>query len=1031
MNAIRPPDASLPSEIERLLCEPALAALHAGGAPVIVAAGDPARAVWANGAAQRLFRATTLDEISRQVFTAPGGDAGRLAQVAQSLRPDAPPRLERVRLLLGRRIETLTFVCRKAPGPNRLFVAVAMGTKPGQDGDAKMPAPLTAFAQNAGAPSAAAIARAPVMEPQAAFESPAAHACVASPKRRRSAAEVETALAAQFQNAAQVRFLWKSDAESRLVEITGQLGEIVGCDSAQMIGRNFLSLAAEAGVSPLDRLSAAFARRDTWSGAEVAWPVAGADAAVPVTLGALPSLDGSRAFKGFHGFGIAHIQRVEPRAGFDAPPEVVEPALPSAENPEAAPIEAAAARDEAPVVLETPPAMETARNAAPYAAADPGDEADALDREAEETIAVASAAPPPGAPTAQGANVVPLRAGYRVLSPPMSLPDAANDRREPGKPGAQSPAVELTAQERSAFREIARVLGAKAEADADNPDSAAEPAGAGASEETVAETRAAPEASATSEPRGLRIRDLIDVAGAPRDPAAPHSEQTPLAAAAEPADGMARNALAVLDRVPAGVLVSRMEMPVYLNRALLELLDFKDADAFHAAGGLERMFRGRQPQALSEAAGGGAIPLITRGGEVVSVIARMQAVDWDGAPASLMTFRQTLEADLAPRVRSLEAEARHRDGELRELHAILDTATDGVVVLDADGLILAVNRSAEALFGYDQNEVAGENFTVLLAKESHAAANDYLAGLKVNGVASVLNDGRDVTGRARQGGSMPMFMTLGRVSQAGGQKFCAVLRDMTAWKKAERELSDAKRDAERASALKSDFLAKVSHEIRTPLNAIIGFSEVIRDERFGPVGNARYKDYLKDIHSSGVHVMSLVNDLLDLSKIEAGKLDLNFGSVDANKIVAECVSLMQPQATRDRVIIRQSLAQRLPNIVADERSLRQIVLNLLSNAVKFNEPGGQVIVSTALTDAGHAVIRIKDTGIGMSEADVQTALEPFRQLQTSRHRGGTGLGLPLTKSLVEANRASFTIKSKKNEGTLVEVAFPPTRVLAE
>ena len=126
-----------------------------------------------------------------------------------------------------------------------------------------------------------------------------------------------------------------------------------------------------------------------------------------------------------------------------------------------------------------------------------------------------------------------------------------------------------------------------------------------------------------------------------------------------------------------------------------------------------------------------------------------------------------------------------------------------------------------------------------------------------------------------------------------------------------------------------------------------------------------------------------------------------------------------------------SLAQRLPNIVADERSLRQIVLNLLSNAVKFNEPGGQVIVSTALTDAGHAVIRIRDTGIGMTEAEAQLALEPFRQLATSRVSGGTGLGLPLTKALVEANRASFTIKSKKKEGTLIEVAFPPTRVLAE
>ena len=177
--------------------------------------------------------------------------------------------------------------------------------------------------------------------------------------------------------------------------------------------------------------------------------------------------------------------------------------------------------------------------------------------------------------------------------------------------------------------------------------------------------------------------------------------------------------------------------------------------------------------------------------------------------------------------------------------------------------------------------------------------------------------------------------------------------------------------------------------------------------------------------------MSLVNDLLDLSKIEAGKLELNFGSVDANRVINESVSMMQAQAIRERVIIRLSLAPHFPNIVADERALRQIVLNLLSNAVKFNQPGGQVIVSTALTDAGAAVLRVRDNGVGMSEKEVEIALEPFRQIQTSRHTKGTGLGLPLTKALVEANRAAFTIRSRKDEGTLVEVSFPSTRVLAE
>ncbi len=204
----------------------------------------------------------------------------------------------------------------------------------------------------------------------------------------------------------------------------------------------------------------------------------------------------------------------------------------------------------------------------------------------------------------------------------------------------------------------------------------------------------------------------------------------------------------------------------------------------------------------------------------------------------------------------------------------------------------------------------------------------------------------------------------------------------------------------------------------------MGFAEVMMEERFGPLGSERYKEYLKDVHSSGAHVLSLVNDLLDLSKIEAGKLDLVVERLDVNAVIEECVSIMQNEASRERVIIRMSLAPRAPRIAADERSLRQILLNLLSNAIKFNEPGGQVIVSSAPTNDGHVLVRVKDTGIGMSTDEIALAMEPFRQVQSSRQARGTGLGLPVTKALIEANRASFTIRSRKREGTLVEIAFP-------
>ena len=386
------------------------------------------------------------------------------------------------------------------------------------------------------------------------------------------------------------------------------------------------------------------------------------------------------------------------------------------------------------------------------------------------------------------------------------------------------------------------------------------------------------------------------------------------------------------------------------------------------------------------------------------------------------------EARTLPPVRSAsDAEQR-----LRELTAILDTATDGVVILDKDGRIESVNASAEALFALEAHAIEGRRFEDLLTTESRDLARDYLMGLRDNGVASLLNEGREIAVRAGAG-SIPLFMTMGRISSGEGGRFCAVLRDITHWKRIETELTDAKRAAEEASKQKSEFLARVSHEIRTPLNAIIGFAEVMIEERFGPVNHERYREYLRDIRTSGEHVVSLVNDLLDISKIEAGKLDLSFDAVPLNELVRESIGLMQPQANRAHVVLRSSLSREVPGIVADERTMRQIVLNLLSNSVKYTAPGGQIIASTSLSETGEAILRVRDTGEGMSEEELARALEPFRQLATAAigDASGSGLGLPLTKALVEANRASLSIKSKPGEGTVVTVTIPPTRVLSE
>jgi signal transduction histidine kinase len=252
-----------------------------------------------------------------------------------------------------------------------------------------------------------------------------------------------------------------------------------------------------------------------------------------------------------------------------------------------------------------------------------------------------------------------------------------------------------------------------------------------------------------------------------------------------------------------------------------------------------------------------------------------------------------------------------------------------------------------------------------------------------------------------------------------------VLHDLSSQKRTEAELRAARAQAQNASAQKADFLARVSHEVRTPLNAILGFAELMMEERFGPVGSERYRAYLRDIHASGTHIIGLVNDLLDLSKIEAGRLDLEPEDLSLNDLVQKVVAQHQPEANRNRVIVRTSLAQRLPLISADLRVLRQVMETLLVNAVRATPAGGQVIVSTALDDFGQAVLRFRDSGPGMTEAEIAIALEPFRDLSDNTVVPGGGVGLPLTKALAEANKATFSMKGTVGVGTLVELAFAP------
>jgi len=885
-----------------------------------------------------------------------------------------------------------------------------------------------------------------------------------------------------------VRFVWRTDAEGRFSQISADFARAVGAEAADVVGRSFQDVARVLGLDPTGDIAGLMARRDTWSGRTVPWPVAGTELTIPVDLAALPVYDRSRNFEGFRGFGVARTDNASPdpqaigralAAGLRIP-EPLQPETALAQDP-AEPGDRAgeqdashaghAALDEAltdPFKGEKPALSVTAapdrrytdkvirlaehrpspqdrpagsekslssgeriafqqiaerlRKESGQTASDSGtspaetevpvamidrpadlpaehsiepDLIDANDTDAE-TVAELEALDGVTPGEAQEQPAEPAQPERKGPRPGMSLLDFAQwSKDEPEAEEALPTPVEIAAVEE--------------ESTEPDPDAVLLEADAGKDDEEFAETDFEP------------VPDAVEKAIEAEEAA---SESPP------PED--AASGLSILEKLPVAVLVHSGDLLHYANHEFSALTGYDSVEELAQAGGIGALFADPYEDNASDeqhARTDTTMRLRTRDGHDLPVEAFLQSVPWNGGKALILVLSRVKEgSQSSPGQSPLIAELEARVAEMR---TIIDTATDGVVLISSEGNIRSISRPAEALFGVDSDDVAGKPFAHLFAIESQKSARDYLNGLTDHGVASVLNDGREVIGREAEGRFIPLFMTIGKLP--GDSGYCAVVRDITQWKRAEEELTQARSTAERASSHKTDFLARVSHEIRTPLNAIIGFSELMLDEKFGPVANDRYRDYLRDINRSGNHVLDLVNDLLDISKIEAGQQEMAYEAVSLNETLSETVALMQPQANRERVIIRSSFASKLPDVVADLRSVRQIALNVLSNAVRYTQAGGQVIVSTAYEADGEVVLRVRDTGIGMTPAEIEQALKPFKQINSlKRARGdGTGLGLPLTKAMVEANRAKFSIHSTPGEGTLVEVAFPPTRVLAD
>ncbi len=896
-------------------------------------------------------------------------------------------------------------------------------------------------------------------------------------------ASVETAGFVFRPNSRATRFVWKIDAQGQFSEVSGEFAEAVGPHAANIIGVAFSDIAALFNLDPDGKISEALERRDTWSGKTIHWPIEGTSLAVPVDLAALPTYTRSREFDGFRGFGVVRLSDAaeDPLAlglTFGQQPDGDEAAAIDdvSDDQAAEDVSAIVVEDEAtdlepvadePVAEEQPDIVETADDASdiadePVASEEPDVEATVAPTETtEEDATPETPAPSP-----------------RAEPPALRIVETPNRRLTDKIVQLHGVGPGLTTAEQANFREIAKRLEAfgvsASESDGDKaaspeesgneaveaakPTEAADERPVKADTELQAEEASAPEADEAeaasafeAEPAATGLPAPVDLTSADPTPADNDNEDVTegleetvsqmdiLASFVPPrvkmTDGFSAG---MIDQLPVAVLIHAGDQLMHANPEFMRLTGYRSLQDLADVGGIDALLQRGDLEGNDGRHDG--MMLVTMDDDLVPVSARLQSIRWEDTTALMLALmpvaneRPTVVPEVVPgdtraADRMVEKVAKLQV-EVEELRSILETATDGVVVIGADGDIRSMNRSASALFNYDDEDTRGKPFVMLFAHESQKAVLDYLSGISGHGVASVLNDGREVIGREAAGGFVPLFMTLGHLTSSSG--YCAVIRDITQWKRTEDELRGAKSAAETANAHKTDFLARVSHEIRTPLNAIIGFSDMMAGERFGPIGHPRYVEYANDIGRSGRHVLDIVNDLLDISKIEAGEMELDFDAISLNEAISEAVALLQPQANSQRVIIRTALSHAVPEVVADLRSIKQIALNILSNAIRFTPSGGQIVVSTSYETNGSVVLRIRDTGVGMTRSELDQAMKPFRQVSTqSRHRGeGTGLGLPLTKAMVDANRAIFAISSTPNEGTLVEIAFPSQRVLA-
>jgi PAS domain S-box-containing protein len=397
----------------------------------------------------------------------------------------------------------------------------------------------------------------------------------------------------------------------------------------------------------------------------------------------------------------------------------------------------------------------------------------------------------------------------------------------------------------------------------------------------------------------------------------------------------------------------------------------------------------------------------------------------DGAEFPVEISLSPLKTDEGMLVMSAIRDISGRKRDEQRFRGLLEAAPDAIVIADSQGSIVIVNAQTEKLFGYPREELLGRKVEMLVPERYRDRHPEHRMGFFKAPRARAMGAGLDLYGLKRDGSEFPVEISLSPLETEEGTLVSSAIRDISERKRIERALQEKNDDLLRASQAKDRFLASMSHELRTPLNGIIGFAEFLADGKPGAV-NPKQREYLEDILSSGEHLLRLINDMLDLAKVQAGKVELNLTAFRFGDVVDGACAGVRALAEKRQIAMDVAVAPGLEQVTLDEQLCRQILYNLLSNALKFTDPGGQVRVTASLLGDGLFSIAVADTGIGIRQEDLHRLFTEFEQLESglTRRFGGTGLGLALTRKIVGLLGGSVRVDSVFGQGSTFTVTLP-------